>query len=348
VTSYRIDRTSRRDEPTAPPPAASARAAARGPAVVAAALLLVACPARAADLDRTTTAAWTGIGLRDWAARASEIAGMPVLVDPRLDPETRITLDCRDEPIRTLLVRAAAAADGELACLRSTARLVPPATAAQLERAEAVRERTLATLPPRQRAILAARRPWIWPAGARPRDLVVGAAAEAGITLEGVDAVPHDHLPASSLPPLSLAERLDLLLAGYGLQVDWAADAGRIVPLARSLPDGAVAADDRRMHPAPPRGGGKSPRKTAAAAEPTFSLEVAAPLDQVLATIAGRLGLEPVIDQASLRRRGIAAGEIVRARVKDATRDQLLDALLEPLELSWRIEDGRLRVFARE
>ena len=40
----------------------------------------------------------------------------------------------------------------------------------------------------------------------------------------------------------------------------------------------------------------------------------------------------------------VAPGEIVRATVKDASRDQLLDAILGPLDLRWRIADGRLEV----
>ncbi len=348
MTSQPIVRASRRDEPTAPPAAAPARVRSTVAGLVVAAVLLGVPPALAADLDRPVTAAWTGIGLRDWAARASELAGMPVLVDPHIDPDTSITLDCRDEPLRELLGRAAAAAGGALACLRSTVRIAPPATAAELERAEAAREAALPALPPRQRAALAARQPWNWPAGARPRDLVKDAAAAAGITLEGLADVPHDHLPAAALPPLSLAERLDLVLAGYGLRVAWSPGKGQVVPLAVGLPDGISRADSANLRTPPPRHGGKKPPRGAAAAQATFSLEVAAPLEQVLATIAGRLGLELALDHASLRRRGIAAGEIVRARVKDATRDQLLDALLEPLGLSWAIDEGRLRVFARE
>lgn len=348
MTPQPIVRASRRDEPTAPPAAAPARVWATVAGVVAAALLLGVPPAPAADLDRPVTAAWTGIGLRDWATRASELAGMPVLVDPRIDPDTLITLDCRDEPLRDLLGRAATAAGGALACLRSTVRIAPPATATQLERAEAAREDALPSLPPRQRAALAARQPWTWPAGARPRDLVTDAAAAAGIAIEGLADVPHDHLPAAALPPLSLAERLDLVLAGYGLRVAWSPGTGQVVPLAVGLPDGVSRAGSASGRTPPPRHGGKKPPRAPAAAEPTFSLEVAAPLEQVLATIAGRLGLELAIDHAALRRRGIAAGEIVRARVKDATRDQLLDALLEPLALSWAIDEGRLRVFTRE
>lgn len=349
MTPHRTASSPRHDETTAPPPAASAASSLLAATITAAATLLAVPSARAADLDLPVTATWSGVSLRAWAERAAALAGMPVVVDPRLDPETSIAIEAQDEPLRDLLGRAAVAAGGELACLRSTVRLVPPTRATHLERAETARDRLLAALPSRRRAVLATRRPWAWPTAARPRDLVASAAAEAGVTLIGIDDVPHDHLPAMSLPPLSLAERLDLVLAGYDLRVDWSADAGRIVPLTSGLPDVDAADADQKMRPVPPRRGGKKPpREPVAGIRPTFSLEVAAPLEQVLATIAARLGCELAVDHESLRRRGIAAGEIVRARVKDADRDQLLDALLGPLGLSWAIDDGRLRVFARE
>ena len=321
---------------------------------------LIAFPAAAADLDTPVTATWNGIGLRDWAGRASELARVPVIVDRRLDPDTLITLDCRAQPLREVLEHAAAAAGGELAVLRGSIRVVPSATATMLGRAEQARDARLAALPSKQRAVLAERRPWSWPAGSRPRDLVASAAAEAGIELQGTDRVPHDHLPAVSLPPLTLAERLDLVLADRGLRVDWQPAADRD----RSPPAATIVAIDEKLPAASPGrpavvrkperpadrsaatskkpAGGRQP----AGGKETFSLRVAAPLQELLTTIAGRLQLRLDLDVESLRRRGIAPGEIVRATVKDATRDQLLDAILAPIGLTWTIDDGTLRVLA--
>jgi hypothetical protein len=77
-----------------------------------------------------------------------------------------------------------------------------------------------------------------------------------------------------------------------------------------------------------------------------FTLRLEAPLDQALAAIAGRLGLELDLDQASLAASGIAPGEIVRTGVEKASREELLDAVLQPVGLQWKIEGRRLRVFA--
>ena len=345
-------------EPNARPsfPSASGRPWS-GPACIS--LVMVAwgiCPAAAAELDLTVTATWNGVSLRDWTSRISRIsetAGLPVLVDIRLDPDTTISLDCRDEPLKQVLGRAAALAGGELAVLKSSFQIAPPGVAEKLIRAEAARMSRLTALPPRQRALLTAASASHWPAGARPRDLIAAMAADAGITIRDVDRIPHDHLPGLLLPKLSLGERLDLLLSGYDLRIDWQAaqnaagmPTGCIIPLAADLPPTAAAT----LPPTPmtkPTGRRPNAELKPAAAMSTFSLKVAAPLDQVLAAIAARLGLTLELDRESLTRRGIAPNEIVRADIKDATREQLLDAILNPLTLERTIDGGTLRVFAR-
>ena len=229
--------------------------------------------------------------------------------------------------------------------------MAPEARTAAGERARAAE---IAALPAAARTALAARRPWTWADGARPRDLVAGAAAAARIDVAGLEQVPHDHLPAASLPPLPLSERLDLVLAHYDLRVTWAAAAGaaaagRIVPLEAAAAGGGSGPRDR---PDRARRPGPQPR-----APERFTLRVGAmksggqpscvlALDKALEALAPRLGLDPEIDRAALAARGILPGEIVRAAVTDASRDQVLDAIVGPLGLRWRIEGRRLVVDA--
>ena len=316
--------------------------------------------AGAVGTDTPITAKWSGIGLREWADRVSELAHVPVIVDRRLDPDTAIAFDCQAVPLGDLLAQAATLARGELAVVRSSIRIVPPGKAAALSRAETARNAQLATLPPRQRAQLAERRPWTWAAGACPSDLVAASAAEAGVVMQDSDRIPHDHLPATTLPPLTLAERLDLVLAGYDLRIDWQGDhnrdpkraTGRIVAIEHGLatktprrPDAEKTTDHspgKRTAVVSKPIGDQQP----AAGGDTFSLRVAAPLQEVLVVISARLKLRLDIDRDSLQRRGIALAEIVRVTVKDVTREQLLTAILDPLKLEWTIRDGTLHVFA--
>ena len=313
-----------------------------------------ACPAAPVDLDAPITATWSGIGLREWAGRVGHTAGIPVLVDRRLDPDTAIRLECREEPLHEVIARAAAVAGGEVATLDSSIRIVPRGMASLVSRAEAARKTRLASLPSRQRSVLDTPMPWQWAAGARPRDLVAAAATKAGIALENVAIVPHDHQPAMSLRELTLAEGLDLLLCPFDLRVDWQAapaaarvPTGRIIAIDVGLPPLAATAKLVKPAAGKPPGRRPGPQPKGPVAEPTYSLQVAAPLEELLAAIASRLGLTLDLDRESLTRRSIAPREIVRATVKDASRDELLAAILGPLDLTWTIKGDTLRVFAR-
>lgn len=318
--------------------------------ILAAALFALVGSGRAADRPDPAagpvTALWTALPLRDWAGRATTLAGRPVVVDRRLDPDATVTRDCRGEPLDAMLAAVATTVGGTVEPLRSWIRIAPAAEAGRATRGERDRAAEIAALPAAARAPLAARRPWSWTDGARPRDLLAAAAADAGLTVTGLAAVPHDHLPATALPPLSLAERLDLVLAHYDLRVAWSAAggttaAGSVVQLAAAEPRAAGVADRK-----PPSRPARPPRGPERRTTDRYTLKLEAPLDEALRALGPRLGLEPELDRASLAARGILPGEIARAAVTDATREHLLDAILSPLGLRWRIKDGRLVVDA--
>lgn len=297
----------------------------------------------AAGLDAPVHASWTGLPLRQWAERASSLAGRPVVLDRRIDPEILVTLSASGAPIRRVIDEVAARAGAVPEELAGSLRLVPQTEAGRASRAERDRSRRVATLAPGPRDKLAARRAWRWPAGSRPRDLVAQAAADAGLEVVGLEEIPHDHFPAADLPPLSLAERLDLVLAHFDRRVLWepmpGGARGRIVALDFAIAPEAPARDRG------PRRDPASDRRTVTVRD-EFTLRLEAPLDQALAAIAARLGLDLDLDAAGLAARGIDPREIVRADVDKASRDQLLDAVLQPVGLAWKIEGERLRVFA--
>jgi hypothetical protein len=315
---------------------------------IATAAWLAAAAVQAADARPCPTdalralplhAAWTDVTLGDWAARVTATGtatAAAIVLDSRIDPDTRITLTCRGEPLEEIAARVAAAAAADVDVLDATLRIVPRDRAGITPRAEAARRATVAALPSARRRILERREPMRWPAGATPRGIMSTAAEAAAVRLEGLDAIPHDHLPAGSLPPLSLAERLDLVLASYDLRVEWRRDGGWIVPIETGL-DGVKA-------PHRPRRAGPPP--ATAAGNQRFTLRLAAPLDEAVPALARQLGLEGRIDRESLAARGVQPGEIIRVEVRDATRDELFDALVAPLGLRWRIDGNRLTIEA--
>lgn len=300
-------------------------------------LIAVTLAARGiAAADPPVHATWRATPIASIAERIGAIAGMPVVVDHRLDSTKRIDLDGGGRSVETVLGELAEATEGEVASLRLSYRITPKGLANRVAAADAARASRIASLPSAARESLARESAWRSEAGATPRELVERLAEEASIPISPLDAIPHDHLPASSLPPLPLADRLDLVLADYDLRIE-AGPRGRkslsIVPLGEAVDGG------RRERPAI-----QSARKPKPELVDRFTLRAEAPLEQLLKTIATKFGLTLDLDAAALAAKGVAAGEIVRVAVEDAPRNQVLDAITKPLGLSWKIEGTTLEV----
>lgn len=321
-----------------------------GMVVVAAFASLVAAVTRGADrvsnaLAVPITASWTGLPLRMTAARLADAGRIAVVVDRRLDPDVLVSLESAGDPLADVLARVAGAAGAEVAVYAGHLRIVPPGRAARLAFAEDRRTAELRALSVKLRSRLTAADAWTWPDGAVPRELVAAVAAEAHLALAHLDSLPHDHFPGARLVPLPVADRIDLVLAHFDRRVAWRpvpAEAPRS-PTFTILP--LEAADERRAAAAA-RPGRPDPEQQPAVAAATYSLTVAAPLDELLTTLARRFSLDLDLDREGLAAIGVAPGEIVRLEMRDASRDRLLEAVLAPRGLAWRIEDGRLVVNA--
>ncbi len=322
-------------------------------------LAVTSAAAGAAPVDQPVRATFQQLPLRTLLERLQAATGVPLILDRRLDPTRRVSLDCRGERLDAILGRLAAETGTEVAVLRGSAWLVPTGEAGHITAADELLQERLRQLPPTVRRRLERAAPWSWPAGATPAGLLgelCEGAATSGLPLPAAgltEAIPHDHLAASSLLPLMLAERFDLVAMQYGLRVDWqmaernrARLEGRLVPLpagdagrpARPTTTTTTTASARPRQPGTP---GKRP---ADGASSRYTLRVAAPFEELLTAVAKQLDLEPRIDRATLRRRGVDSREIVRLEVADVDRDGLLDAIVAPLGLTWAIAGRTLTV----
>lgn len=298
-------------------------------------------------LAMPVTADWTGLPLRQAAGRLAETGGVAVVVDRRLDPDTSIALHASAEPLDDVLARVADAARADVAPYAGHVRLVARGGAAPLAAAEQLRAKELQRLESRLGAVVRTKAEWSWPDGAVPRDLIASAAAEAGIAIDGLEQLPHDHFAAARLPPHTLADRLDLVLAHFDRRVAWQPrphqpGGGPSFSLV-ALPHGEAAASHGPPQRAPRPAQQPRPARDTAS---TYTLKVAAPLDELLATLARRFGLTLALDRVALTRAGVAPAEIVRLELEDASREELLDAICTPRGLAWRIESDTLSVSA--
>ena len=312
-------------------------------------LPVAAAPGHAAFPDQPVQATFQQLPLRMLAERLQLATGVPVVVDRRLNPTQRVSLDCGGEPLTVAAAALAAKIDAEVAELEASVWLVPRGEAGRFTAADAERRQTVRRLPPGTRRRLERTASWSWPAGATPVDLLreLAAANTTGVRLRVAEMsgkIPHDHLAAASLPPLSLAERFDLIAMQYGLRVVWKPPAaGRVEGELSPLPPPGTTVAGTENSPSRPRRPGSRPPATGSS---RFTLRVAAPFSELLTAVAQQLKLTPAIDREALRRQGIDPLEIIRLEVADVDRDGLLDAIVAPLGLSWRIDGTTLTVTA--
>lgn len=305
-------------------------------------------PAAAVGLDMPVRASLQHLPLRTLLTRVGSSTGTLLVLDRQIDPTQPVSLTARGETLHEVLKKIADLAAVDVAVLDSSVWLVPLGEAGRYEEADRLRQTMLARLPKFSRTALSHQATWQWDAGTTPHALVnelIADASQHQLTLSLPDlnaAIPHDHLPAASLPPLTLAERFELVAMQYGRRIEWSPSrrgqqvTGRLVP----LPAASTTRTPRPAgHPTT-----RQPRQPVATAQPLFTLRATAPLATLIDTVASQFNLEPAIDREALRRQGIDPQTIVQLEVTDANRDELLTAIVSPLDLTWSISGTRLTI----
>lgn len=282
---------------------------------------------------------WRRSTVADVAAQVAADGGVPVAIDRRIDFTRRIDLDGDARSLAAVLDELADKAGGAAVLHGACVRIAPPEAAARAFASADSRGRRLAVLPKTARHALAAEAPLTVEAGDRPRDVVERLLAEAMLEADGLELIHDDHLPAATFPSMPLVDRIDTVLAHYGLAIGSARGKEGTARV-------AVAAADDGDVPPPPRLATLAP--TTAGSRPVpidrFTLRTDAALDELLTVLAKRFGLRLSLDLESLARKGVAAKEIVKLSVRDVSRDALLDAVTRPLGLEWTVDGDRLVV----
>ena len=283
-------------------------------------------------------ATWQGITLGELVTALTPLIGRPLVLDCRVDPTTRITLSATGQEPAAVLAEVATLAEAEVVILRESVRLAPPRRRAALQAAEEQRSVELSEGSTVWQRVLTQRRPAEWAAAATPHDVVVALTTAADIPVSGLERIPHDHLQALNLPAMSVAAQLDLVLASYDLRSAITAEGLEIVAL-------DPTAQPQRPPQLPPATSRPRPRMPAAGTS-TFTLEAAAPLDQLLTAIADQTGLTLQLNTTALQASGINPARVVRVAVKNASLEELLDAIAKPHGLRWEIAEQKLSVTA--
>jgi hypothetical protein len=179
-------------------------------------------------LDRPVTLAWSGQRLGPALDRLAEAQKIAVWLDRRVDPSTAVELAATDERLGDVLARLAEAQQLGAVPFQAVVYVGPRQTSDELATLAARLRDSLAAAPPEVRARWLKTVRWSYPRLSEPRGLLRELLAPTGASVRGDELIPHDLWPARSLPPLSVADRTVLLLAGFDL-------AGELSPRGEAL-----------------------------------------------------------------------------------------------------------------
>ncbi len=327
---------------------------------------------------------WHGTPLRKALRSLSGSQRVAILLDRRVDPDQALDLRLDGLPLGDVLVRIAESAGLAAAPIGSIVYFGPADEVPKLETALEVCRREARQLSDEARRRWLESRALSWDDLAVPRDLLARLAEENHVELAGLDRVPHDLWAAADLPAMTLIDRIGLIAGQFGLMVRFDGSDGRasLVPIPDDVAVVETYAGGRQPEELLRRWaelipgsrlelvGGKvsvrgllrDHRKIAASQNPSreskseetarapsgakrYTLNQArGTLGYLIEELSRRLGLKLKMDREAMEKAGISLTQPVVLSVREATREGLFRALLEPVGCTFRLEGQTLEV----
>lgn len=331
------------------------------------------------QLDALVGIRWSSNPVRPALTNLARNQGVAIFLDRRVDPDQKLEHTANNTPLRTLIDNVASQLQLGACRVGPVIYVGPKETAAVLGTMAVLKDEQSRQLPAAVRVRVSVAQPCVWPELSMPRELIEQCVSRVGLQLNGADQVPHDLWPAVDLPPLTFAQRLSVLLAGFSLTFEYADDgtAVRLVP----LPGGAVlersysprsnadavaarivqrfpaarvtAAADKllvvgplEVHEAVEELVHGSLRKTPPGKpsrkdKVVYTLRIEnKPLGGIVAAVAKRIEREVRFDA----RVNPKLQELISFEVKQAELDELLRSMLAPVGLDYRLDDETLTI----
>jgi len=319
--------------------------------------------------------AWQQMPLRDGLSTLSTVWNIPIFLDRRVDPDQRIDFSDQRQSREALLRSLAEQLHLKVSVVDTVVYIGPPSAADTIASIAETRFDKANSWGKEAGRQLRKRSSLRWEEATEPKAILQQFAADRKIMLEGLDQVPHDLWPSANWQSLPATHQLALLLSGFGLTYELSDDGPnakiRIVPLPKTFllerqypVAGNVQQRLQQLKEKYPEAKftvqGKSLSVVASAevhywirrqllgmsafkpqreAEKRYQLTTTtATFDAVAKTIANNLGLalkyDPTLQDIKSKR--------IEFSVKDATREQLLDALVKTVGVRYAIEGGEL------
>lgn len=190
-------------------------------------------------LNSSIGLAWQDQHLRDGLRKLIRNREIAIVLDRRIDPGMKLTLQLKNVTLRELLGVIATEADAELSVLDNVVYIGPPETAARLR---TVIELISARLPGTGAAQtgrafeLLKRETLAWEDLDEPAAIVRSIGEMYGLDIASSESVPHDLWAAGHVPEVPVSVALMVVLSQFDLSFEWTPDwtGVRIVPMPES------------------------------------------------------------------------------------------------------------------
>ncbi len=169
------------------------------------------------QLEKPIGITWQGVPLRDAITRLSAQSRVAIFLDRNIDPNVRLTLRSKNAGLEHVVRSLAERLGIGVARVGSVLYLGPHFTASRISTLVALRNDELARLPKGRAAVWRKHAPIHWPRLSEPRKIIEALADENGLQIVNTKRIPYDLWPAADLPELTVSERLSLLLVGFKL-----------------------------------------------------------------------------------------------------------------------------------
>jgi hypothetical protein len=280
---------------------------------------------------------WSSIPLRRAMTSLSQAQHVAIVIDRRVDPSRKLDVEVKNVSLESALRLVADRCGLGVGRLGDVIYLGPVSAAERLHPVATLLEKELRQLPAAaQRKFLHAKA-IAWRDLSTPRDLLAQLGQENGVEIIGLGRVPHDLWAAADLPPLSLIDRLTIIVVQFDLAFQFSDAGARIVlvPIPANLPRAAAAQVRVAASPHKPKRPMVQPSDSLERLRITRLSVQAEPLGPVLRQLAERLGLELNIAEKAIQAAGVSLDQRVSVKVENATIDELFRQLLHSTGLTF-------------
>ena len=341
-----------------------------------------------AELDKPLSGSWTNVELRTLLNKLASKAGIAILLDRRVDPTTTIPVEIVNRSLKDGLEEMARKRGAGISISDNIVFMGPPTAVSRLRTLIELRSAELQSktnpVPESRRNALARRHTFSWDDLDTPAEILKQIADHHQLPIRQLDRVPHDLWAGNSLPSVTAAEALSLVLIQFDLTFAWT-EGGQEIELI-PIPETVVV--ERR-----PRAKGRSSTDILKSVNEQFP-GLAAHLDGTEVVVRGTVeeheavaaflnpstirkpavpGLTPlrkrlftltyqrapvraimkemektgsifVYDAAALSAAGIDLDQPIDLKLEKATVDEFFKALFTPLKLSFEIDNVTVKL----